>query len=253
MRRFAASMADFIRDALQTAFRLLPWPVEPGLRAVGKPGPFSPVLVTGNYDLTVRRVLRAIGQLDVWLVIAPSRGINVWCPAAGGHLTTHQIVTALKTSGIESHVQHRRAILPQLAATGVIARAVMNRCRWRVRFGPVYAEDIPRYLSGDQKKSDEMRHVRFDLAERLEMAASWAAPTAIVVGTAALLFRPGWSLPLILLAAALAVAVFWFTTAFPGPVARSSGRPPQPLPSPQWGLPAEAAPPVSEPRRQAWC
>ena len=71
MKRLAASMADFLRDVLQTAFRLLPWPTEPGLRAVGKPGPFSPVLITGNYDLTVRRVLRAIGELDVWLVIAP--------------------------------------------------------------------------------------------------------------------------------------------------------------------------------------
>ncbi len=217
MRRLAASMADSLRDALQTAFRLLPWPTEPGLRAVGKPGPFSPVLVTGNYDLTVRRVLRAIGQLDVWLVIAPSRGINVWCAAAGGHLTTHQVVTALKTSGIESHVQHRRAILPQLAATGVIAREVMHRCRWRVRFGPVYAEDIPRYLAGDEKKNDDMRHVRFSVRERLEAAVMWAAPTSLVLGAGTLFFRPGWSLPLILLATVLAVALFLVYDRIPGP------------------------------------
>jgi len=94
---------------------------------------------------------------------------------------------------------------------------VMRRCRWRVRFGPVYAEDIPRYLSGDLKKSDDMRHVRFELAERLEMAASWAAPTSLVLGAGALFFRPGWSLPLILLATVLAVALFLVYDRIPGP------------------------------------
>ena len=52
----------------------MPWPTEPGLRAVGNPDPQSPVLVTGNYDLTVRRVLRALRGLDAWLVVAPSGG-----------------------------------------------------------------------------------------------------------------------------------------------------------------------------------
>ena len=62
--------ALWLRDALQMAFRLLPWPTEPGLRAVGAPGPLSPVLVTGNYDLTVRRVIHALRGTDAWLVVA---------------------------------------------------------------------------------------------------------------------------------------------------------------------------------------
>jgi len=41
-------------------------------------------------------------------------------------------------------VSHHRAILPQLAATGVMAHEVSRRCGWHVRFGPVYAEDLPR-------------------------------------------------------------------------------------------------------------
>ena len=94
----SAVFGDAVRDALQTAFRLLPWPTEPGLRSVGAPDRHSPVIVTGNYDLTVRRVVRALRDLDAWLVVAPSDGINVWCAAAGGHLTTHQIVSALNRS-----------------------------------------------------------------------------------------------------------------------------------------------------------
>jgi hypothetical protein len=31
-------------------------------------------------DLTVRRVVRALGGLDAYLVVANSHGVNVWCP-----------------------------------------------------------------------------------------------------------------------------------------------------------------------------
>ena len=215
------TIGDAIRELLQTAFRLLPWPTEPGLRSVGSPGPLSPVIVTGNYDLTVRRLVRALEGVDAWLVVAPSSGINVWCAAAGGLLGTHQVVTALKTSGVEDVVEHHRAILPQLAATGVIARDVMHRCGWRVRFGPVYAADIPRYLEGGQKKGgrerdttnaaagDDMRRVRFGGQERLEMAASMGLPLALVAGLLALWLQPSFALPLSLLALLVAVSHFF--------------------------------------------
>jgi NAD-dependent dihydropyrimidine dehydrogenase PreA subunit len=210
------AVSEAAKDTLQTCFRLAPWPTEPGLRAVGSPGPLSPVLVTCNYDLTVRRVIRAMRGVDAWLVVAPSSGINVWCAASGGHLSTHQVVTALKTSGVAEHVQHRRAILPQLAATGVIAREVEERSRWQVKFGPVYASDIPRYLAGQQRKTNDMRHVRFGIAERLEMATSWAAPITLVAGLPLLALRPSWLLPLVAMAWSLAITVFVAYDRIPG-------------------------------------
>jgi len=202
-------LADPLREVLQTAFRLFPWPTQPGLRRVGSPSAKSPVLVTGNYDLTVRRLVRALRGIDAWLVVAPSRGINVWCAASGGHLSTHQIVTALKTSGVEDRVTHRRAILPQLAATGVRAVEVAERCGWTIRFGPVRADQIPEYLEAGQRKSEEMRHVRFGALERFEMTAAWAAPASLLVAPLALLFRPAWCFPLLLLLWALSFAVFY--------------------------------------------
>ncbi len=208
MSSLPGRLHDLLLDALQTAFRLLPWPTQPGLRRVGQPGASSPVLITGNYDLTVRRLLRAIEKLDAWVVVAPCGGINVWCAAAGGHLSTHQVVTALKTSGVEEYVRHRRAILPQLAATGVEGREVTRRCGWRVRFGPVYANDLPAYLTNRGKKTDAMRHVRFGILERLEMAAAWAAPSALVLGGVAACIEPRWALPLVGLACVLALAAY---------------------------------------------
>jgi NAD-dependent dihydropyrimidine dehydrogenase PreA subunit len=166
------------------------------------------VLVTANFDLTVRRLMRALHGVDAWIVVAPSKGINVWCAASGGHLTTHQVVTALKTSGVEEHVNHRHAILPQLAATGVRGVEVSRRCGWKVKFGPVYAQDVPAYLEGSMKKTETMRRVRFGLVERLEMATAWAAPISIIIVALALLLRPAWSLPLVALTWGLAIAAF---------------------------------------------
>jgi NAD-dependent dihydropyrimidine dehydrogenase PreA subunit len=210
------SPGDLLAELVHTALRLFPWPTEPGLRRVGNPGPSSPVLITGNYDLTVRRLLRALEGVDAWLVVARSGGINVWCAAAGGHLGTHQVVTALKTSGIEQHVSHHRAILPQLAATGVIAREVSRRCGWRVRFGPVYAEDIPRFLAQREKKDDEMRRVRFGVRERLEMAGAWGLPAALLLGATSALLHPAWAAPLALWALVLASGVFLGFDRLPG-------------------------------------
>jgi NAD-dependent dihydropyrimidine dehydrogenase PreA subunit len=194
-------------ETLQTAFRLLPWPTEAGLRRIGSPDETSPVLLTGNYDLTVRRVQRALAGSDVWLLVAPSGGINVWCAAAGGHLTTHQVVTALKTSGIADHVTHRRVILPQLAATGVTALEVFRRSRWSVRFGPVSARDIPAYLATGEK-TDAMRRVKFPLGDRLQMAVQWGAPTTLILAGLALWLEPSFALPLALLIALMSIAVF---------------------------------------------
>lgn len=203
------SWRDRLLDVLQTALRLVPWPTEPGIRALGRPNETSPVLITGNYDLTVRRVMREAHGVDAWLVVAPSHGINVWCAASGGHLSTHDIVRALKTSGIELRVRHRRAILPQLAATGVHADEVAKRCGWSVRFGPVYARDLPAFLAAGQRKTDAMRHVEFAAWERWEMAVAWASPASLIIGAGALLLRPAWGLPLLALIWGVAISVFF--------------------------------------------
>src|SRR5262245_45600315 len=140
------SVGDLSAEPFYTWLRLFPVPVRTGVRVIGTPDRSSPVFLTGNYDLTVRRVLRAVRGLNAYLVVANSRGINVWCAASGGHLGTHQVVTALKLAQLESRVVHREVIVPQLAATGVEGKEVRRRTGWIVRFGPVDACDIPAYL-----------------------------------------------------------------------------------------------------------
>lgn len=176
------SVLDLLAEIFETGFRLVPVPTRPGVRVIGKPDRSSPVLLTGNYDLTVRRMRRALRGLNAYLIVANSHGVNVWCAASGGHLGTHQVVTALKLARLETRVSHRLVIVPQLAATGVESGEVRRRTGWTVRFGPVEAYDIPTYLAAGKEKTPAMRQVRFDWRHRLEMAAAWATPISLLVG-----------------------------------------------------------------------
>ena len=190
---------------LTTALRLLPWPTRMGLRRVGSPDSASPVVLTANFALSVSRVRQALRGLDAWLLVANSRGFNVWCAAAGGHLTTHDVISSLKTSGAGDAVSHRRVILPQLAATGVEGDEVQRRTGWEVVWGPVDARHLPSFLSGEDPPG--MRTVEFGLAQRIEMAVMWAVPLSLLA-LAAALFWPEGAAPLLGTIWGLALAVY---------------------------------------------
>ena len=159
-------------DLWELFFRIIPpYPkVRTGLYRVGEPDAKSPVLVTGNFDLTVRRLVRAIdNQVDVWLLVADSGGINVWCAAGGGYFTAEKVIAAVKSSHLNEVVHHRALILPQLCANGVDGWRVRQETGWGVHWGPPRAADIPAYLATKRKKTGAMRWVRFPLKDRLEM------------------------------------------------------------------------------------
>ena len=104
------TIRDSYNKVFETFLRLLPHAAPTGLIRVGNPGPEDPVLVTGNYTLTIRRMKAALEGIDAWLLTANSNGINVWCAAGGGHLTHHDIIAVLRTSRIGEKVKHRHLI-----------------------------------------------------------------------------------------------------------------------------------------------
>jgi hypothetical protein len=188
--------------------RFLPLPCKTGLTVIGNPDRDSPVFLTSNYRLTVERVKRALRGLDAYLLIANGKGVNVWCAATGGLFTTHSVISALKTSGIEDRVDHRKLILPQLAATGVESTIIRERTRWRVVWGPVSANGIPAFLKNEFKKGPEMREVRFPWTQRLEIAAAWAFSISLVLAVIVIPFWRDAILPLILLVWGLSLLIF---------------------------------------------
>ncbi|MFX1245688.1 MAG: HgcAB-like fusion protein [Promethearchaeota archaeon] len=181
-----------LKYVAETIFRWVAVATSPGLLPVGQPSPQSPVLVTCNYDLTIRRVLKTLQQakIDCYVLVAPTRGINVWCAACGGDFTAHSVIAAIKLSGINNLVRHRGLILPQLAAPGVDPDVIKQETGWTAQFGPVYAADIPAYLKNEAKKTECMRTVRFPVSRRLEMASLYAIMISLCAVPLSLIFAP---------------------------------------------------------------
>lgn len=194
-------------NIIETLLRMLPFPCKTGVIKIGNPDRNSPVFLTCNFHLTVERVKRVLRKMDCCLLVANSKGINVWCAATGGHLTDHSVISVLKTSGIETLVDHRKVILPQLAAPGVEAKTIQKKSGWKVVWGPVYAKDIPAFMRNELEKTEEMRETEFPWVQRIEAAIFWGFPISIVAALIALLFWPWAVLPLVLLIWGMALVI----------------------------------------------
>jgi NAD-dependent dihydropyrimidine dehydrogenase PreA subunit len=197
-----------LANIVETLLRFLPFPAKTGLIEIGNPDKNSPVFLTCNFHLTVERVKKILKGTDAYLLVANSKGRNVWCAATGGHFTSHDVISVLKTSGIEKIVEHREIILPQLAASGIEARAILQKTGWKVVWGPVDAKDIPAFIKNNFKKIPEMQEVKFPWTQRIEMATAWAFPVS-VISTLLMLFLWRSAIPtLILLIWGLSFLIF---------------------------------------------
>ena len=141
--------------------------VPPGLYAVGQPNPESPVLVTGNYKLTVDLVRKELSGVNAWILALDTKGINVWCAAGKGTFGTDELVGRVAAVRLAEVVTHRELILPQLGAPGVAAPELPKRCGFRAMYGPVYARDIPAFLTAGKRATPNMRRVDFSWIDRL--------------------------------------------------------------------------------------
>jgi len=197
-------LANFLVDLPDGLARFLPRPCATGLQRLGSPGLGSPVLLTGSYALTVRRLKRALRGRDAWLVVADSRGVNSWCPAGGGHLGHREVIEALSGCGVAQQVQHRRVVLPALLAAGVERRLVERTSGWELRWGPARLEDLPAWLDRGGPSLPQERLVRFPRRDRLDMVLAWTASLALPAAVLAGALR-GWPLG-VALGLSLAVA-----------------------------------------------
>ncbi len=141
----------------------------PGLYSVGTPERSSPVLVTSNYNLSFDALRSNLKDVDAFILVIDTQGINVWCAAGKGTFGTDEVVKAVEGTRLSEKVDHRRLVLPQLGAPGVNAWEVKERTGFKVEYGPVRASDVPKYLK-DGECDEDMRTVRFDLRDRLTLA-----------------------------------------------------------------------------------
>ena len=141
--------------------------VPPGLYAIGRPTPDSPVLVTANYKMSYDIIRRTMAGRDIWLLVLETYGINVWCAAGKGTFGTGELVRRVESTGLAKVVSHRRLILPILGAPGVAAYQVARRCGFSVSFAAIRAVDLPEYLDNGMVTTPAMRQLTFTFYERL--------------------------------------------------------------------------------------
>jgi hypothetical protein len=143
--------------------------VAPGLYAVGNPDDKSPVLVSANYKMSFDRLRKELTDLDAWIMVLDTKGINVWCAAGKGTFGTAEIVKRIAMVKLDRVVGHRTLIVPQLGAPGVAGHEVRKQSGFEVVFGPIKAADIKTFLDSDMKAGRQMRAVRFGFMDRLAL------------------------------------------------------------------------------------
>jgi acetyl-CoA decarbonylase/synthase complex subunit gamma len=123
-----------------------PVAVEPGLKVFGTPDENSPVMFTTNFALTYYTVASDIesAKVNAYLLVVDTEGIAVDSAVAGRKLTSEKVADALKVSGIENKVKHRKLIIPGKAAR--LSGEIEELSGWQVLVGPRDSSDIPKYL-----------------------------------------------------------------------------------------------------------
>ncbi|MCW4018532.1 MAG: acetyl-CoA decarbonylase/synthase complex subunit gamma [Candidatus Bathyarchaeota archaeon] len=124
-----------------------PVAVAPGLKVFGTPDENSPVMFTSNFALTYYTVASDIesSKLNAYLIVVESEGSAIDSGVAGRKLTADRVADALKESGVENKVKHKKLIIPGKASR--ISGEIEELTGWKVQVGPRDSSEIPKYLT----------------------------------------------------------------------------------------------------------
>jgi NAD-dependent dihydropyrimidine dehydrogenase PreA subunit len=198
MRDLARRAWLVLWETFHIFFRHYNFPCKLGLRKVGNADASSPVLVSGNYTLTVYRLLRVLRGYNCWLLVANARGSNVWCAAGMNEFSEHDVIDAINVADLSNVVKHRRLIAPPYAAPGVDIDKVKQETGFRTTWGPTHLNDLPRYLDNNARRTYDMSLVQFGFKDRMEQALSTACAYCLTIAVG-LLFFPHYVLGAMLL------------------------------------------------------
>jgi NAD-dependent dihydropyrimidine dehydrogenase PreA subunit len=187
-------------------FRHVDFPTELGLIKIGNPDQNSPVLISGNYIYTVKRLQQILKGFDCYLLVAKSSGSNIWCAAGMGEFSEYDIVDIINFTGISDLVSHRNLIVCPTAAVGVDTKVIKAKTGWKVKWSPYHFRYLPEYLKNNLRKTKEMYQMPFTLRDRIEMALGTATMTSLTP----LLIAPFWQTKFLLNLVGLIFAVTVF-------------------------------------------
>src|SRR3990172_8300925 len=123
-----------------------PVAVAPGLKVFGTPDENSPVFFTTNFALTYYTVASDLesSKINAYLIVIDTEGSAVDSGVAGRKLTADKVAEALKATGMENKVKHRKIIIPGKASR--ISGEIEELSGWKVQVGPRDSSEIPKYI-----------------------------------------------------------------------------------------------------------
>jgi acetyl-CoA decarbonylase/synthase complex subunit gamma len=124
-----------------------PIQVQPGLYEINSPNGEAPLMATTNFSITYFSVNNEVegSGWPGWLLVVDAEGMSVLTAWAAGKFDADRIAKAVKTTGVENKVNHKRLILPGQVAvlSGELEESLPG---WEIMVGPKEAVDIPGYL-----------------------------------------------------------------------------------------------------------
>jgi ubiquinone/menaquinone biosynthesis C-methylase UbiE len=178
----------FLWDFLCWLF-ILPLAVRSGLYRIGNPSRDSPLLLTCNFYMTFKQVVKALQGRHCWLLVQDTEGWNVWCAADARIFSAEKAVALMRSYDAiydgDSLLNHKTIVVPRLG--GRIARRLseltalrpgLRRAQssrsgqgWRVIKGPIEARDLPAFIEGGLVTTPQMRSLRryYGLPQRLRV------------------------------------------------------------------------------------
>ena len=127
----------------------VPQPIEAELLLVNRPDEDALIIVSGNNKFTfdVLATVWSQGVTPAYFLLVDCLGSTVDMAMVYGDFTPERLIEALKTSGLEKKVRHRRMIAPGL--TSPLAIDFSRATNWEIEVGPVCAAELPLFL-GDR-------------------------------------------------------------------------------------------------------
>jgi acetyl-CoA decarbonylase/synthase complex subunit gamma len=123
-----------------------PVQVEPKLYTIGEATADSPVIFTTNFSLTYYTVEADVeaSRVPCYIIVVDTEGTSVLTAYSGDKLNEKAVADAIKKTGIEDIVTHRKLIIPGYVA--VMSGKVEEATGWDVLVGPRESTMLPKYL-----------------------------------------------------------------------------------------------------------
>jgi acetyl-CoA decarbonylase/synthase, CODH/ACS complex subunit gamma len=140
-----------LRQSLYTDPRK-PQAVDPGVYEFGDLDENSPVVMTTNFALTYYTVEGDLksANANCYLLVLDTEGRAVDVSVAGSQLNGRSVADLIKESGIEEKINHKKLIIPGLAAP--VSGEIEDESGWEVLVGPRDSSAVPDLLIGLKDK-----------------------------------------------------------------------------------------------------